>query len=194
MYITAVIFSALYLFLIHGGVFAGIAVIAFCIWIIFPIDFSTACIIAIRFSVFLMIFLVFIDPKMQRKRREKAINEAMPNIEIARAKLGLKNVPMYTFFMKNKNYETVLVLYDVDLPIYTRASSNGYMNYFTSKIHCIYNEYGTIHFIEDSTNVKLDKEHWNIEFEMNEQGDKQRIEAFNLMKRLLGKYNIRFVD
>ena len=125
---------------------------------------------------------------------EKAINEAMPNIEIARAKLGLKNVPMYTFFMKNKNYETVLVLYDVDLPIYTRASSNGYMNYFISKIHCIYNEYGTIHFIEDSTNVKLDKEHWNIEFEMNEQGDKQRIEAFNLMKRRLGKYNIRFVD
>ena len=101
---------------------------------------------------------------------------------------------MYTFFMKNKNYETVLVLYDVDLPIYTRASSNGYMNYFTSKIHFIYNEYDTIHFIEDSTNVKLDKEHWNIEFEMNEQGDKQRIEAFNLMKRLLGKYNIRFVD
>ena len=194
MYITAVIFSALCLFLMHGGVFAAIAVIAFCIWVIFPIDFSTACIIAIVFSVFLMIFLVFIDPKIQRKQREKAINKAMPNIEIARAKLGLKNVPMYTFYMENKNYNTVLVLYDTDLPIYTRASSNGYMNYFTSKIHCIYNDYGTIQFIENNTNVKPDKECWNIKFEMSEEGDKQRIKAFNLMKRLLGKYNIRFSD
>ncbi len=183
MYITAIIFSALYLFLMHGGVFAGIAVIAFCIWIIFPIDFSTACIIAIGFSVFLMIFLVFIEPKMQEKNRKKLIDETMPAIRKAMQDTRInENIPYYVYAAQNKYYRIVFVFYDCEIPIYTRAYPNHYENIPIANITGISTEpYDGIRIYERNFS---NQNYWDIRFLENAEGRQQKMQAYRAIKRI----------
>lgn len=186
MAITIGLLGLLILFLMHGGAVAGIAVVAFGLWLMFPIDFSTACIIAIVLSIFIIVYCEFIDSKVKVKQNQKFINETMPTIRKAMKETGIsQDVPFYTFVLENKKYKTILVLYDANIPIYTRVCPENYENMPLTnilEIKCVFSDIQ----IKEGTFGGYTEEYYQIHFSDSEKGRQQKMQAYNTIKRICG--------